>query len=270
MPYATNPLDEARSYFEDWGGTGSPVLVYAGLADPLQSAQETGLVKDLRERHRLVFADHRGHGHSDKPHTTAAYALTTRVADAMAVLDELAIERAHVLGLSWGARLGFAIGEHAPERVLSLVLVGNQPYAWEERWPFVSMLTDAFEAGRTQGMQRAVVAIEAASGDEIAEPARTSMLANDAVAINAAWQSALTEGNISQDLSRWRLPVLICMADGEDMLANAERAMGEIPDARLLVLEGHTHVSAPDDVEQLVPTVRAFLLAQAATPSPGQ
>jgi pimeloyl-ACP methyl ester carboxylesterase len=51
----------------------------------------------------------------------AAYALSTRVADALAVLDALGIERVHFLGSSWGARFGFALGEHAPERMLSLV-----------------------------------------------------------------------------------------------------------------------------------------------------
>lgn len=269
MPYATNPLDGARSYFEDWGGEGSAVLVYAGLADPLQNAQETGLVQSLRGQHRLVFADHRGHGLSDKPHTMAAYALTTRVADAVAVLDELGIDRAHVLGLSWGARLGFAIGEHAPERVLSLVLVGNQPYEWEDRWPFVPMLTAAFEAGRSRGMQGAVESLEAAFDDTIDEPVRGRLLANDPAAMSAAWRSALTEGPISPDLSRWRLPVLICMAEGEDMQANAARAAAEIPGGYLLLLRGHTHLSAPSDVEQLVPTVRAFL-TQAATPRPAK
>lgn len=264
MPYATNPLDGVRSYFEDWGGEGAPVLVYAGLGEPLVSAQETGLARDLREHHRLVFVDHRGHGLSDKPHTRAAYALTTRVADVVAVLDELRIARAHLLGLSWGARLGFAVGEHAPQRLLSLVLVGNQPFEWEETWPFVPTLSRAFAKGHDGGMREAVLALEASFGDQIVEPARGRLLANDAVAIDAAWQSALREGAICADLSRWRLPVLICVAEGEDMHANAQRAAAEIPGGQLLVLRGHTHLSAPDDVEQLVPAVRAFLDAQAA------
>jgi pimeloyl-ACP methyl ester carboxylesterase len=65
----------------------------------------------------------------------SAYALPLRSADAVAILDTLDIERAHFLGFSWGARLGFAIGEHAPARVISLILCGNQPYAWDPNWP---------------------------------------------------------------------------------------------------------------------------------------
>ncbi len=38
----------------------------------------------------------------------------------------LGIERAHYIGFSWRARLRFAIGEHPPVRVRSLVLCGNE------------------------------------------------------------------------------------------------------------------------------------------------
>jgi pimeloyl-ACP methyl ester carboxylesterase len=52
-----------------------------------------------------------------------------RAHDAVTVLDQLGISRAHFIGLSWGARLGFGIGAGTPNRVRSLVCVGQQPYA---------------------------------------------------------------------------------------------------------------------------------------------
>jgi pimeloyl-ACP methyl ester carboxylesterase len=97
---------------------------------------------------RLIFADHRGQGGSDKPREPRAYALRTRVGDAVAVLDALGIERAHFLGSSWGARLGFALGEHAPDRVLSLVLCGNQPYAWNLESPTAHAVAAAIAASK--------------------------------------------------------------------------------------------------------------------------
>jgi pimeloyl-ACP methyl ester carboxylesterase len=130
VPYATNPIDGVRTYFEDGPGPGPPVLVYPGFTDPLEYAKSSPLAQALGDEFRLIFADHRGQGRSDKPYDVASYALTTRVADATAVLDALEIPQAHYLGFSWGARLGFALGEHAPARVLSLVLCGNQPYEW--------------------------------------------------------------------------------------------------------------------------------------------
>ena len=125
MPYATNSLDGVRTYFEDGRGDAPAVLFYTGFADPLQVAKASRLARALRGEFRLILADHRGHGGSDKPRSVDAYALPTRVADAVAVLDALGIDHAHFLGSSWGARLGFALGEHAPERLLSLVLCGN-------------------------------------------------------------------------------------------------------------------------------------------------
>ena len=258
MPYARNRLDGVHTYFEDWEGEGPPVLVYTGLGDPLEDAQENPLVLALASDHHLYFADHRGQGRSDKPHDVAAYALPKRVADAVAVLDHFGLERVHVLGFSWGARLGFAIGEHAPERVLSLALCGNQPFAWDPSWPFVPLLSEALDASESHGMQAFIDTLETAFGDELSATVRERVLANDAKALDAAWRSALAEGPISTDLSAWRVPCLICMASGEDMYDNAQRAADEIPMARFLALEGHTHLSAPYEVEQVLPAVRAL------------
>ena len=165
MPYATNPSDRVRTYFEDGGGGGQPVLVYPGFTDPLGYAKASPLAQALGEDFRLIFADHRGQGSSDKPHDVASYALTTRVADAVAILDALGIERAHYLGFSLGARPGFAIGEQAPERVLSLALCGNQPYAWPVDGPMLRAVADAVAAGREHGMVAFVEKWESSIGE---------------------------------------------------------------------------------------------------------
>jgi pimeloyl-ACP methyl ester carboxylesterase len=105
------------------------VILHDGFADSVQDLRVWALADALAsEGFRVIFGDHRGHGRSDKPHDEAAYAMPLRVADAVAILDRLGIERAHFVGRSWGGRLRFGIGEHAPERVRSLVIGGNQPY----------------------------------------------------------------------------------------------------------------------------------------------
>ena len=208
MPYATNPVDGVRTYFEDSGGAGPPVLFYTGFADPLEVAKSSGLARALTGGFRLVFADHRGQGGSDKPREVSAYALSTRVADALAVLEALGVERAHFLGSSWGARLGFALGELAPERVLSLVLCGNQPYAWDLESPIAQAVAAAIAASRQDGMKGFVETFEAALGYRFPEPERTWTLEkNDPAALEAAWRSAQLEGPVSQDLSAWRAAV---------------------------------------------------------------
>jgi pimeloyl-ACP methyl ester carboxylesterase len=67
MPYATNPVDGVRTSFEDSGGVGPPIVFYTGFADPLEVGKASGLARALSAEFRLVFADHRGQGGSDKP-----------------------------------------------------------------------------------------------------------------------------------------------------------------------------------------------------------
>jgi pimeloyl-ACP methyl ester carboxylesterase len=129
MPFSRNPLDGCEVYFEDDGGEGTPVVILNGLGDPVQASCRWGVAQALAETSRLIFIDHRGHGRSGKPHEVAAYATPTRVAELTSVLDELGIRQAHFIGLSWGARLVFGIGEHAPGRIASLIMGGQTPYA---------------------------------------------------------------------------------------------------------------------------------------------
>ncbi len=255
MPYVTNPRDGVRTYFEEWEGAGAPVLVYGGFTEPLEYSQSSGLARALRGRHRLIFADHRGHGRSDKPHDPESYALRTRVLDVAAVLDEIGVERAHYVGFSWGARLGYAVGEHRPERLLSLVLCGNQPYEWDRGSVIYGAVAAAMTAGRERGSDALVESWESSIGERFPEPLRGWMLENDAAALWAASQSTLTEGRVSQDLSRWRLPCLIYVGAEDEMRDDARRAAAEIPGARFLSLPGHTHYSAPDEVDALLPHV---------------
>ena len=77
-----------------------------------------------------------------------------RVADVVAVLDVLAIERAHFIGISWGGRLCFGIGEHAAGRVHSLVVVGQQPYAIEPEGPLTRMVGEALAASGSGASRR--------------------------------------------------------------------------------------------------------------------
>ena len=115
MAFATNTLDGTRVYFEDDGGEGAAVVLLGGFLDPIDEVRESRIAQMLpADVFRLVYVDHRGLGRSDKPHDPEAYAMRVRVADPVSVLDELRIERAHFIGTSWGGRLWFGIGEHAP------------------------------------------------------------------------------------------------------------------------------------------------------------
>ena len=189
MPFAKNAADGTRVYFEDDGGEGSPVIFLNGLGDPIAASRRWGVSGALAANHRLVFVDHRGHGRSDKPHDPAAYATRLRVADLLAVLDELRIERSHFIGASWGARLLFGLGEQAPERVLSLTMGGQSPYAMDYNSPGVRVVTDAF----VKGLSMADFVTALGGFGDLDADVRAEALANDFEALSAAWRAAMEE-----------------------------------------------------------------------------
>lgn len=259
MPYAVNPLDGVRTYYEDEGGDAPPVLVLPGSMEPLEVARTSGLAQALGGEFRLVFADHRGHGRSDKPYDVEAYGLALRCADVVAVLDACAIDCVHFIGISWGARLGYALGGQARTRLASLTLCGNQPYAWDLDSPLARAVFHAVEAGRRGGMDAVVETFEAELDYRHPEPMRTWVLENDPVALDAALHSVLEERDISRDLRSWSVPCLIYVGELDEMLDGARRAADEIPSATFLALPGHTHLSAPDEVDELLPHVLELL-----------
>lgn len=263
MSFAINPLDASRVYFEDDGGEGTPVLVLGGLLDPVELVRRAPIARALRERSdgfRLVFVDHRGHGRSDKPHQAEAYAMPVRVADVVAVIDEAGIDRAHVVGISWGGRLGFGIGEHAPERVRSLVVIGQQPYAIDPRGPLTRIVGEALAASNGRGIVPLVEAFEAIVG-RYPDDVRSVYLACDAAAIRAAWTAAMSEGAVAHDLDGWKVRCLICVAeDDADFFDQARRAADEIPNADFVSIEATDHLGVDTaTIDPILPRVLQML-----------
>jgi 3-oxoadipate enol-lactonase len=87
---------------------------------------------------RVLRVDTRGHGASQAP--AAPYAMADLVADTVAVLDALQIERVHYVGLSLGGMSGFGLGIQHADRLHSLCLCDTRADApaafaapWDER-----------------------------------------------------------------------------------------------------------------------------------------
>jgi 3-oxoadipate enol-lactonase len=119
MPYAT-ARDATRLYFEE-AGSGSPILFVHEFAADYASWEPQ--MRYFARRHRCIAYSARGYTPSEVP-AADAFTYEHFRDDALAVLDHLGIERAHLVGLSMGAYSSLQVGLHRPERVLSLTRAG--------------------------------------------------------------------------------------------------------------------------------------------------
>lgn len=268
MGHATNAIDGTHISFEDDGGGGTPVVLYGGILDSVELVRRSPIAQALRElpdEFRLVYADHRGLGGSDRPRTVEAYAMGLQASDAVAVLDEIGVQRAHFAGASYGGRLCFGIGEHAADRILSLVAGGQQPYAIDPDGPLARVVAGALERTRYEGAEAFVEALEKYWGTRFPEPERTGYCAQDGGAVAAMAEAMLAEGDISADLGQWQVPCLLYLGAGDvDFVGQARRAAGEIPGAELITLENLDHYGTHYFSDRVVPAVLRHLREHSA------
>ena len=72
---------------------------------------------------RVVAPDQRGYSPDARPVEVQAYRMTALVADAVAVLDAMGADRAHVVGHDWGAAVAWQLAGRHPDRVRTLTAV---------------------------------------------------------------------------------------------------------------------------------------------------
>ena len=102
-------------------GAGTPVVLIHGLT--LDCRMWWPQIPVLCETFRVIAYDVRGFGQSDDP-SDQPY---TDWQDLRALLDRLAIQRAHIAGLSRGGRVALEFARNCPERVLKMVLIDTNP-----------------------------------------------------------------------------------------------------------------------------------------------
>jgi pimeloyl-ACP methyl ester carboxylesterase len=114
-----------------WGpAEGDPVLLLHGF--PQNGASWAEVATRLAYRgYRVLAPDQRGYSPGARPEGRRAYALGALVADALAVMDELAgpTARVHLVGHDWGAAVAWQLAARHPERIRSLTAVSVPPPA---------------------------------------------------------------------------------------------------------------------------------------------
>jgi pimeloyl-ACP methyl ester carboxylesterase len=119
-------IDGVRLHYVE-RGSGRPLVLFHGNGSMIQDFESSGLIDLAAKTFRVSVFDRPGFGHSSRPRdvvwTPAAQADLFRKA-----LERLGVDRAIVLGHSWGAAVAVALATRHPPFVQALVLASGYYY----------------------------------------------------------------------------------------------------------------------------------------------
>ncbi len=229
-------------------GDGPPVLLsHAGVTD---RRVWDPLLPALADRYRVIRYDFRGYGRSPRP--TGPYSLVT---DALAVLDQLDVDRAHLVGLSLGAATSLDLALRDPARVATLTLVapGLSGFDWP-RLPGYEERSAAFERGDLAGVTDGLIALWAplSNGDDFA-----ATLIRDQIDFLLGDDLEVDEPSAIPRLAEVTAPTLVVLgADDLDVITEiGDLLAARIPNARRVMLDGADHIlplRVPDELASLL------------------
>jgi len=179
--------------------------------------------------YRVVGLDCRGHGHSDKPHDPASYALDVMAADVGRLIDHVGLEKAHYIGYSMGARIGLQVLLDLPDRVGKAVLGG---IGWAGAFHVAADIARAMRGEPTTSP----------IAQTFYDFARARPI-NDLEALAACIlgpQSPMDPGRLAAITN----PVLVVVGDQDQIVGKVDRLVATLPTAQLVTLAGRNHMSA--------------------------
>ncbi len=220
--------------------TGEAIVLLHGWPD---SGHSYSRVMPLLPTHfHAVAPDLRGFGDSEKPET--GYTIPELAADVVALLDTLGIERATVVGHSFGSFVARRVAEATTGRVSRLVLIGSGFRAANDVTRSVldelRTLPDPVPESFARAFQASTIHIPLADSffDE---------LIGESLKLPSRLWSRLLSGLLAfedvEALGRVRCPTLLLWGDRDALFSRADQdqLLAALPDARLRIYEDTGH-----------------------------
>jgi pimeloyl-ACP methyl ester carboxylesterase len=254
----------AAIWMEAAGSGPAVVFLHAGIADSRMWDAE---FESLQKTHRVVRLDLRGWGRSQLVPGTFSY-----YGDVLSVLDTLKIEKATLVGCSFGSNVALDFAVAHPERVERLVLVspsiGDGDRSPEIR-EFGKREESALERGDVDGATEENVRFwvdgPSRRPEEVRPEVRQLVFDMQRQAFDNPIPEGLTLHRLDppsrERLKEVRVPTLIVVGDLDvkHVMTVARRLKEEIPGARLEIVEGTAHVPTLEKPAEWMRLLRGFL-----------
>jgi pimeloyl-ACP methyl ester carboxylesterase len=262
MPHTQAP--GFRLYYEEHG-SGFPLLLINGLgSDHLEWLYQRPA---FTPHFRVVVFDNRGTGKSAVP--PGPYTTAQMADDAAALLKELLISRAHVLGVSLGGMIAQEVALRHPDLVDRLVLGCTGPGGNLSVRPSPEAMA-AFSGAEGEDaeaeLRRMIPFLYTDSccrerPEEIAAFVRRRMENPTPPEGYAAQLAAAVTHDAAERLERIRAKTLVITGDADRLVdrENSLRIARRVPDAKLVVLPGAPHRLFAENADAFNREVLAFL-----------
>lgn len=221
----------------------------------------------LAQRHRVVRFDNRGTGASSKP--KAHWSLDDMAKDAIAVLDAVGAERAHVIGISMGGMISQLIALDHASRLDRLVLMSTHSGGPNVVYPNgeVAGVFQTDPGTPVDVLMRRAMRLISAPGYADSHPEAIDELVRLAVLQPTPWRAfmaqlqAIIESDRSTRLSKVAAPTMIVHGDVDPLIPypNGVALAKLIPNAKLVTLTGCGHLPMWEAVDELGRAVGDFL-----------
>jgi pimeloyl-ACP methyl ester carboxylesterase len=243
-----------KIYYEV-AGSGDAVLLLHGWGNDVETLRPLmGMVKELG--FRVFSVDLPGFGLSDTPQD--AWGVDEYVNFVRNFLDELALERASILGHSFGGRIAIKLAAGDPDRVNKLILVDSAGIKPERS--IRSHISSSF----TKFIKKIIPRLPNSMGRYLRDNLLSKMGSRDyrnAGKLRATFVKVVNE-DLRQYLPRIKSPVLLVWGelDRETPLSDGRLMKELIPEAQLNVIQGAGHHCFLDNPDAFLNIIRPFLL----------
>jgi pimeloyl-ACP methyl ester carboxylesterase len=224
----------------------------------------------LKDRFRLIRYRRRGFAGSSR--ADAPLPISRQAADCLALLRQLGVQRAHLVGHSYGGTIALQLALDAPEAVRSLSLlepglldVPSGPKFFEQMEPVVQMYEAGNKAAAVDTFMQAVCGRTYRAAVDGILPGAFEQAVADADTFFGVEMPALEEWTFTQeDAARIKQPVLAVLGADSDAVfpgfGEGHRLLLEwLPQAKPFVLPRAAHLLQVQNPHDMAAALAAFL-----------